>query len=200
MIENKSKIIVNKEDKKNRIMNSAFSLFTDKGVKNTSIQDIVDNAGVAKGTFYLYFKDKDDLEEYLITSKSEELFLDAIRYVDEKKIVDFSDRLINVIDYIIDILVKDKMLLKFISKNLSLGMFGDRVSNIVDNSTMEVLERFKKSIKDNNIKIENPEITLFMIIELTSSVVFTSIMLNKPLPIDELKPFLFKKIRSLLLD
>ena len=31
---------------------------TKKGVKDTSIQEIVDGADVAKGTFYLYFKDK----------------------------------------------------------------------------------------------------------------------------------------------
>ena len=47
------------------------NFFTDKGIKNTSIQEIVDNANVAKGTFYLYFKDKYELQDILITSKSE---------------------------------------------------------------------------------------------------------------------------------
>ena len=45
-------------DKKQRLLNTAFTLFTQKGIKDTSIQEIVDNANVAKGTFYLYFKDK----------------------------------------------------------------------------------------------------------------------------------------------
>ena len=45
-------------DKESRLLNTAFKLFTEKGMKDTSIQDIVDNANVAKGTFYLYFKDK----------------------------------------------------------------------------------------------------------------------------------------------
>ncbi len=200
MTEIKSKIMENKEEKKRKLLDSAFCLFTDKGVKNTSIQDIVDKAGVAKGTFYLYFKDKDDLQEYLITSKSEELLLDAIKYVDKKNIVDFSDRLINVIDYVIDEFIKDKLLLRFISKNLSLGMFGDKLSSIFGRSTIGALELFEKGIKENNLNISNPDITLFMIIELTSSAVFTSITLNKPLPIEELKPFLFKKIRAMLLD
>ena len=47
-----------KENKKNRLLDTGFKLFTEKGIQNTSIQDIVDNANVAKGTFYLYFKDK----------------------------------------------------------------------------------------------------------------------------------------------
>ena len=35
--------------------------FTSKGIQKTSISDIVEDAGVAKGTFYLYFKDKYDI-------------------------------------------------------------------------------------------------------------------------------------------
>ena len=40
-------------NKETRLLNTAFKLFTEKGVKDTSIQEIVDNANVAKGTFYL---------------------------------------------------------------------------------------------------------------------------------------------------
>lgn len=200
MTEIKSKIIENKEEKKRKILESSFTLFTDLGFKNTSIQQIVDNAEIAKGTFYLYFKDKYELQEYLIEEKSKELFLNAIKYVDRKKITDFTDRLINMIDYIIDVFVKDERLLEFISKNLSLGVFGDKITNLVDGSSLGVIEMFEKGVKDNNLKVSNPELTLFMIIELTSSVVFTSITTNKPLPIDEIKPFLYDKIRKMLFD
>ena len=44
----------------------------------TSISDIVDNAGVAKGTFYLYFKDKYDIRNKLIAHKSGEVFCPCI--------------------------------------------------------------------------------------------------------------------------
>ena len=64
-------------DKKQRLLDTAFSLFSDKGIKNTSIQEIVDSANVAKGTFYLYFKDKYELQNILIAKKSEKLFNDA---------------------------------------------------------------------------------------------------------------------------
>ena len=69
------KLIEKKEEKEKKLLDSAFSLFTEKGFKNTTIQEIVDKAGVAKGTFYLYFKDKYEVQDYLITYKSKELFL-----------------------------------------------------------------------------------------------------------------------------
>ena len=49
--------IEEEKNKKTRLLDTAFKLFTEKGLKDTSIQDIVDNADVGKGTFYLYFKD-----------------------------------------------------------------------------------------------------------------------------------------------
>ncbi len=52
----KSKILENKRIKKERLIDAAYSLFSHNDLKNVSIQDIVTKAGVAKGTFYLYFK------------------------------------------------------------------------------------------------------------------------------------------------
>ena len=55
------KIDNNKKQKEDALLNTAFDLFTKQGIQKTSISDIVNQAGVAKGTFYLYFKDKYDL-------------------------------------------------------------------------------------------------------------------------------------------
>ena len=52
------KLDTNKRLKRESLLKTAFSIFTDKGVSKTSISEIVEKAGVAKGTFYLYFKDK----------------------------------------------------------------------------------------------------------------------------------------------
>jgi AcrR family transcriptional regulator len=196
-----SKVMENKEEKKRKILDVSFDLFKEKGFKDTTIQDIVDKAGIAKGTFYLYFKDKYDLQDYIIVKKSEQLFKEAIEYVNKKNIKDFEERFISIIDYLIDDFANDKQLLMLISKDLSLGVFGDRLSSFVDNKvSIGILEEFEKIIKDNNLPIKNPKITLYMVIELTSSVVFTSIILNEPLPIEELKPYLYEKIKKILLD
>ena len=198
--EYKTKTMENKEEKEKKLLDSAFLLFTEKGFKDTSIQEIVDHAGVAKGTFYLYFKDKYDIQDILITYKSNQLFLKAIKHVNKLKIDNFEDRFIAIIDYLIDEFEKHEELLVFISKNLSLGLFGDSLTNLLHRDSLGILEIFKKDIKDNNINIKNPELTIFMIIELTSSVVFSSITSGKPMPINELKPILYEKIKKLLKD
>lgn len=49
------------EETKKRLMNSAHKLFHQKGFEATSVREIVEDAGYAKGTFYLYFETKMDL-------------------------------------------------------------------------------------------------------------------------------------------
>ena len=188
-------------EKKQRLLDTAFSLFTDKGIKNTSIQDIVDNANVAKGTFYLYFKDKYELQDILITTKSEKLFNDALNALHKNYIQNFSDQIIFIINYIIDEFKKKPLLLKFISKNLSWGIYNKSLIKIYEkgeNNETSFYNLFLKGVKENNIKLENPEVTLFMIIELVSSTCFSSILGKRPLPIDEYKPYLYDAVRQFI--
>jgi TetR/AcrR family fatty acid metabolism transcriptional regulator len=52
-------------DKYQRILDAAVAVFADKGFFTSRISDIADRAGVADGTVYLYFKNK---EEILMTA------------------------------------------------------------------------------------------------------------------------------------
>ena len=188
-------------NKKQRLLNTAFALFTKKGIKNTSIQEIVDSANVAKGTFYLYFKDKYELQDILIAKKSEKLFSDALDALRKNYIQNFSDQIIFVINHIIDELSSKPTLLKFISKNLSWGIYNKSILKIYetsDNKESSLYTIFMKGIENNNIRMENPEVTLFMIIELVSSTCFTSILEKQPLPIEEYKPYLYSTIRAMI--
>ena len=113
----------------------------------------------------------------------------------------FEDQIIFVIEHIIDALDKNHVLLKFISKNLSLGIYNQAVTKIADlkgSNEDSIYNIFMNGIEKNNIILENPEATLFMIIELSSSTAFNSILYNMPLPIEQFKPILFKEIRKIL--
>jgi AcrR family transcriptional regulator len=194
------KNIENKLEKENKLLNTAFKLFTQKGVDNTSIQDIADNAGVGKGTFYLYFKDKYDIRDKVIADYSQKLFSKALVALDKSYIQNFEDQIVFIINYIIDELTKNKIVLKLVSKNLSLGLFNSTISKIsnIENDNESIYDKFVKKLDENNIKLKNPKVTLSTIIELVSSTAFNSIMYDSPLPIEEYKPYLYSVIRTIL--
>lgn len=194
-------ILEQKNEKENRLLDTAFKLFTEKGIKSTSIQEIVDHANVAKGTFYLYFKDKYEIRDVLITKKSEKLFSEALTKMRKNYIQNFSDQIIFIINYVIDELAKNPLLLKFISKNLSWGVYNETIIKLYDkrkNKEDGLYSLFLKGVEESQIPLKNPKVTLFMIIELVSSTCFDSILYQNPLPIEEYKPFLYEAIRSFL--
>lgn len=50
-----------RSDKRESILDGALKAFAKKGFYNTKVSEIASEAGVADGTIYLYFKNKDDL-------------------------------------------------------------------------------------------------------------------------------------------
>ncbi|MHA1983868.1 MAG: TetR/AcrR family transcriptional regulator [Candidatus Hodarchaeales archaeon] len=50
-----------KEDRKNAILKAAEVLFLDKGVENTTMDEIAELSELGKGTLYLYFKSKQEI-------------------------------------------------------------------------------------------------------------------------------------------
>jgi TetR/AcrR family fatty acid metabolism transcriptional regulator len=63
--------------KRDRILHAAIKIFSQKGFFNSKVSDIAQLAGVADGTIYLYFKNKDDLLISLFEEKMAEVVADV---------------------------------------------------------------------------------------------------------------------------
>ena len=189
----------NLNNKETRLLNTAFNLFTEKGITDISIQEIVDKANVAKGTFYIYFKDKYEVRDILISKKTKKLFDDAVQALNNNYIENFPDQVIFVINYVIDELNKTPTLLKFISKNLSWGIYNQTIHRLCEDSENNEKGFYKLFINNaNSYGLKDPEITLFMIVELVSSTCYHSILYNKPIAIEDFKPYLYDTIRNFI--
>ncbi len=63
-----------KDLKKKHIINTAIKIFAVNGYHGTTVKDVVEGAELSVGTFYFYFKNKEDLFETLYDEMSEEFF------------------------------------------------------------------------------------------------------------------------------
>ncbi len=61
------------EERRNEILNTAQRLFIEKGYIETSVSEIVKEIGVAQGTFYYYFKTKEEVIDAIIDSYIDEI-------------------------------------------------------------------------------------------------------------------------------
>ena len=196
------KILENKRKKMESLFNAAFELFITKGFIKTTISDIVEKAEVAKGTFYLYFKDKYDIRNKLVAHKTNQLFLSAYNALQETEIKGFEARSIFMANFVLDELSSNKGLLAFIHKDLSWAIFKDALIMPVENNVeiVNFKNLYLDKIKEANINFKNPEVVLFLIIELVSSVGHSAIMYADPMPLDELKPYIAKTITAIIRD
>ncbi|PEB39799.1 TetR/AcrR family transcriptional regulator [Bacillus pseudomycoides] len=55
------------EERRNEILDTAEKLFVSKGYMKTTVNDILREIGIAKGTFYHYFKSKEEVMDAIIT-------------------------------------------------------------------------------------------------------------------------------------
>ena len=58
-------------EKKEELLEAALNEFSSKNYDDASLNNIIKNAGISKGTFYYHFKDKQELYIYLLKSSSE---------------------------------------------------------------------------------------------------------------------------------
>jgi TetR/AcrR family fatty acid metabolism transcriptional regulator len=56
-----SEVLVRRPDKRSLITEAAVEVFAEKGFRQARVSDIAKRAGVADGTIYLYFKNKEDI-------------------------------------------------------------------------------------------------------------------------------------------
>ncbi len=193
------KVELNKKQKNTTLLKTAFDLFTEKGFTKTTISDIVNRAGMAKGTFYLYFKDKYDLRDKLIIHKTGQLFGNAHDALMESSVEGFENQMIFIIDHIIDRLEKNHSLLQFISKNLSWGIFKNAFEKTIPEESRQFYEYYQEVMKKNDIYCSNPEIMLFTIIELVGSTCYSCILYRQPSSMEEYLPYLHQTIHQIFL-
>ena len=60
------RVVKKAAERKSEIVNTAHHLFQIKGYDKTTMQDVMDHLGIAKGTIYHYFKSKEELLEAVI--------------------------------------------------------------------------------------------------------------------------------------
>ena len=196
-----SKIDVNKSQKKISLLNTAFELFTTKGVNETSIAEIAKEAGIAKGTFYLYFRDKYDIRNKLISYKAGLLLVDAAEKAEAQTDVSnlsLADQILMLAEYVINTLESDKKLLMFISKNLSWGIFRESMQISPEEDNTEAANAFNELFELVRENYNDPEIMFYLITEFVSSTCYNSILYSEPCDIDHLKPYIFETIRAII--
>ena len=106
--------------------------------------------------------------------------------------------MIFIINYIVDALENNHSLLTFISKNLSWGVFKEALTTNVASNDINFKDIYYEMLSTSGLSIEEPEILLFLVVELVGSTCYSSILYNEPANIGRIKPYLSRTVRAII--
>lgn len=84
-------------EKKEDLINAALEEFSNNSYKEASLNNIINKAGISKGTFYYHFENKESLYLFLLNMIKEEKIKYIILKTKENKT---SDSINNILDYL----------------------------------------------------------------------------------------------------
>lgn len=179
-----------KNEKYQNLIAAAFDLFENNGIAAVSIDDIVKKAGVAKGTFYLYFKDKFDLISKLILKKAAEFLHFEEELPDLRDDAAFDRYMQQYIDILVDFLEKNKTLTLLIDKNVHTC-----VNAVIENREGIVKALYDKILlffESRGFPAEEVRVKMYIYIDMIVSSCCNAILRGKPYSLSEIKPHLYE--------
>ena len=158
------------ENKKRKILEAAKNEFSRVSVTEASINNIVTEANIARGSFYQYFESKEDLFLFMLNKANEK-----IKFVVEEKIKangDILETFIFFYDKIIKICKenKDKNFYKTVFKNLRAN------DNIVLDKTAEEIRLSLKKYTDTTKFKDEDDLTI--VIEMLNAITRWAIIIK----------------------
>ena len=191
------------EEKKNikrtKIIDAASKLFMDKSFALTAVDDVVRMAGVAKGTFYLYFKDKYDLLNQIVTYKGAEVLrggVEELKKTDAQGELTLTGKVLFLADYIADYLAQHKDLTALVNKNLT---YCFRHFTSGENAEFsEIADMFISQFVSEGYSENEAKMTLYIITDLIGGVCCDAVLGTGPFTLEEIKPIMKKAISDIL--
>lgn len=187
-----------REGKEQHLLDAAYKLFLGKGVFKTSIDEIVREADVAKGTFYLYFRNKEDLLQKLVDKISNRILSDAYQYTQQHLSPDFVENVVTMVDYIVEYFKYNKLQLQLLERNFSWPMVQQALSRQTDPLWRSLAQDLSKSPLAQRYTEDELFKLIFVLVEMCGSTCYSSIIEGKPDTIDNMKPVLYRIIRQSL--
>lgn len=142
---------MSKQSTKERIKSSALTLFVNKGIKETSIRDIVLAVGITEGAFYRHYKSKDELVINLFLEPYLELTSEIEQVLAQND--PFEQKLANIVKFLCGSIDNEPTLFQYLL--ITQHKYLSYVPSNKKTSFDIVTEFFQKSIDEHVCKIQD---------------------------------------------
>lgn len=181
-----------KNKKREALLKSGLEFFLERGVEVTSIDDIVKRAGVAKGTFYLYFKNKYELLGQVILEQGYRALREAFNFLEQKMALETltpEDMLLCFTSYLIDYLAAHKSVVQLIRNHLSIGLFF--MERFENPEIKQRVEQLLAAVTKVTLPEREARQVLYILVSMVGSICSDAILYGRPYTLEEIRPMLY---------
>lgn len=172
-------------DRRQQIVEAASKTFAMFGYKATTMDQIAKLANVGKGTIYTFFKNKEELFQYIMENLILEMIREAEDTIDEK--LSFQENVHRAIYKMLEYRRKHQLAIKMFEE----GRFETpevvhALKNYEEALTTFIAKILQKAMDKGDIRPCNPKITAFVILKIYVALIFDWEKNNEPLSKQEL--------------
>ncbi|HOI39756.1 MAG TPA: TetR/AcrR family transcriptional regulator [Methanobacterium sp.] len=137
-------------------MDIAEQLFLDKGYENTMVRDIVKKAGVAQGTFYYYFKSKEDILDE-ITDKYINIIVESMEKISKDENLNALEKLVQIFQFSLSFRNDTRSIMQYVHEKKNVHLHRKFEQRIPLQTVGPLARIFKQGVAEGIFNTQYPE-------------------------------------------
>lgn len=150
------RIVKDPKERKKNIIDVSSALFMSKGYEETSVNTIVEKLGVAKGTFYHYFKSKEEILEAVLEDYLSD-YAESIKKALEDNALNAYEKLMLVLRSILSNNQGPEHLTKHVEDNKNAKLHQMMDEKFFEKFYPIIVEVLNQGIGEGLFKVDHPE-------------------------------------------
>lgn len=171
---------VSKTERREQLLDAARNVFAKRGYARSTVDDIALEAGVARGTFYLYFGDKRDVFAELIDRFASQITAAIVRIVTDDADLPVAEQVLENIRAILGVCLQERSMTKILFTD-AVGIdpeFQHKLSTFYD----EVVQLLTESLRDGQalgvVADGEPRVMAYMTIGALKELLYQAVTLG----------------------
>ena len=201
----KRRVVKPTEQRRAEILDAALQLFSSKGFHDTTMEEVANAAGVAKGTIYLYFQSKEHLllalkRDFMqgLTDAVAGIVADAIEQLEGGKATDYRDIIDDIFQSVVDYHTSRRDAVEVVVRQSPSPDLVNEALELEREYLALVTSAFRTGMEYGLVHTEDPEMTAHLITAAIRDNIATCLCYGEPADLDRLveasKQMLYKAL------
>jgi AcrR family transcriptional regulator len=201
----KKRVVKPAAERREEILQAALRLFGEKGFNETTVEDIAEGAGVAKGTIYLYFPSK---EHILLALKKQfsqglerrcaDVVTDAIERLGRGEKLDYREVIDDILDAMVEYNVEHRDAVEIVVRQVPGPDLVGEALELEKDYLQLIANAFREATEYGLIHTSDPEMAAYLINAAIRDNIVTCLCYSEPGDMDRLvaasKELLYKAL------